>query len=80
MTEQQIKKALYKEKPIAKFIKHISHPILRSVESAQYEAETSLGKVTFIIPVKDWPIELKHEEPAQLLIRWLVVSQTAPKE
>lgn len=72
MDKNQIKKILYKEKPIAKRV--IPKGAGGSAEiSYIYETETSIGKVRFNIPIIDSPVNLQLEEPAQLLIRWMEI-------
>lgn len=61
-----IKKALYKEKPIAKLVNSGNH-------FYKYIVQTSLGEVEFHVPLLDLPLEIKDEENAQLLIRWIVL-------
>ncbi len=76
-TLTEIKKVLYKEKPIAKQI-----AIYRDGSSKDYEADTSLGKILFHVPF----IEQRNAEgillpefkenkdiEAQLLIRWIKI-------
>lgn len=74
MKTDEIKKVLYKEKPVAKYVRSTSHPILRVVTDYIFEAQCSIGKVRFVIPVADMPVFLSeaNTEEAQLLIRWLV--------
>lgn len=63
----EIKKILYKEKPIAKF------KMIR-MEFAYYVTETSLGEVKFVIPVSDMgEADFLPEMDAKLLIRWIEV-------
>ncbi len=63
----KIKKALYKEKPTAVKIAQPKN------ERFLYEAETSLGKVRFDVPINEMgETFFEREMPAQLLIRWLV--------
>lgn len=74
MNVTEIKKALYKEKPIARQV-----AIYRDGGSTDYMATTSLGNVMFHVPIMDQrgsdgkilPEFLGREIPAQLLIRWL---------
>lgn len=74
MELNEIKKTLYKEKPIA-----IQTGIMRDGGSRTYQAETSLGTVKFFVPVgdmKEWNGNPKQESefnkmPAQLLIKWI---------
>ena len=61
----EIKKALYKEKPIAK-------RVFFPMQLKYYDAKTSIGEIRFIIPIEDFgTIEWLDEMPAQLLIRWI---------
>lgn len=63
-SKNDIKKALYKEKPTA---------IIKSVTGrfVYYEAVLSeIGPVTFAVPIKEAE-NFDSSEPAQLLIRWL---------
>lgn len=63
----EIKKVLYKEKPIAKF------KMIR-MEFAYYVTETSLGEIKFVIPVGDMgEADFLPEMDAKLLIRWIEV-------
>lgn len=65
MNTNEIKKALYKEKPIA--IK-----IAIDGYEQHYTAKTSLGEVLFRVPVSDMGDRLFEDKiPAQLLIRWI---------
>lgn len=75
MNINEIKKALYKEKPIAKATRSISYT--QDGELGQeYLADCSLGRVRFVVPMKDKSLEgFKSEEQAQLLIRWLYIIQ-----
>lgn len=74
MELNEIKKALYKEKPLATIT-----AIYRDGGSLDYEAETSLGKVKFYIPINDQrgsdgkilPEFQVDSIQAQLLIRWI---------
>ncbi len=73
MKKEEIKKALYKEKPLATEIETISGGgEISDIGIATYEAQTSLGKVTFRVPYSEMGEERFEEQlPAQLLIRWL---------
>ena len=65
--KNEIKKALYKEKPIAKF------QMIR-MGSAYYKTETSLGDVNFVIPTNDMgEADFLPEMDAKLLIRWIEI-------
>ena len=68
MTENEIKKVLYKEKPIAR-----RYGIETSKdEHFYYETRTSIGNINFKVPIIDMQNKIfKDNEPAQLLIRWL---------
>jgi hypothetical protein len=60
-----LKKALYKEKPFARFISE-------TPENKIYQTELSDGRViSFKIPLEE-AITFNSSEPSQLLIRWLV--------
>ena len=66
--KNRVKKVLYIEKPIAK--------IQLDPESYEdgyifYFANTSCGEIVFRIPIEEGN-QFKDEEPAQLLIRWLL--------
>jgi hypothetical protein len=66
MENLEIKKVLYKERPTAN-LKYIGGG------SAWYESNTSLGLVSFNIPISDMgDNKFNAVEPAQLLIRWIV--------
>lgn len=72
MTTTEIKKALYKEKPIAKKVgmDRCMHP------TYYYEAELTIGVVEFEVPYKDrCGTDFNDEMSAQHLIRWLVEKQ-----
>ena len=74
MEINEIKKILYKEKPIAKATRSIAYTSLGE-EGQEYLTDTSLGKIRFVIPFSDKPLEgFKSEEQAQLLIRWLTIN------
>jgi len=71
MDVNQIKKVLYKEKPIAEAIRSVAYTATGE-QGQEYKADTSLGKVRFVVPFSDKPLNgFKSEEQAQLLIRWL---------
>lgn len=74
--KNQIKKILYKEKPIASYFKTIPNSS-DDVEDGSiiYKAVTSVSDLYFQIPFKDRPVNLNLDEPAQLLIRWLEVTE-----
>lgn len=65
MDKNEIKKALYKEKVIAKKVKATPRGIL-------YSTNCSLGEVEFLIPYEEIAISLTEDIQASLLIRWLV--------
>jgi hypothetical protein len=68
MTINEIKKALYKEKPKAK---------LMFITDTDYHYQTTLEDgygIVFTVPIVDMGETLfKNEEPAQLLIRYIVL-------
>lgn len=64
MTTNEIKKVLYKEKPLAEILYNEDNSVI-------YGCNTSLGRVIFCIPSFE-AAQFNKEEPAQLLIRWLV--------
>ena len=70
MTTTEVKKALYKQKPIANYVGYED-------ESLIYEASLNDGTVIhFEIPYEESRTEdniaiFQKEEPAQLLIRWI---------
>ena len=67
MNKNEIKKALYKEKPIA--LKQI---VLEEDTWIYYTELSDKTGVQFIVPVQDMGDKLfGDEEPAQLLIRWI---------
>ena len=63
METNEIKKVLYKEKPIANYFGAKENSFL-------YSARTSIGQIWFEVP-KEESGNFKLEEPAQLLIRWI---------
>ncbi len=66
MTKNDIKKALYKEKPKA-YLQFIRKGLV------YYKATCSLGEVLFEIPVDDMgDADFRNTEDAQLLNRWLM--------
>lgn len=68
MTRNEVKIALYKEKPIATLNSHSGNNVY------MYQTEVSLGKVSFIIPREDMgETPFDTIMPAQLLIRWLSI-------
>lgn len=68
----QIKKILYKEKPIAS---KVSYDLTMRGGFYTYVAKTSVGNVFFRIPESDAPNNLNDDEPAQLLNRWLEIKE-----
>lgn len=65
MKPEDIKKALYKEKPLAE-----KRVINDGNGNVIYSCETSLGEVIFCIPTEEAK-DFGNREPAQLLIRWI---------
>ena len=64
-SKNELKKALYREKPIAKLSDSNN-------ELFTYVAKTTLGDITFKVPVNDMGDATFHPYmPAQLLIRWM---------
>lgn len=75
MNLNEIKKALYKEKPIAKEIDNGRSGIRGSsaITMSRYRAKTSLGDIDFCVPHHEMGEKnFEKEIPAQLLIRWIV--------
>lgn len=71
MDLNEIKKALYKEKPIAHLTRSTGYT-KDGEEGVIYTTDTSLGKIKFVMPYSEKPEGgYKNEEPAQLLIRWI---------
>lgn len=71
MNKNEIKKLLYKEKPMAQF--------MESVNGFQwYTADLSVGTVAFKIPTEEAGT-FSGQEPAQLLIRWLQEGMAVPR-
>ena len=69
MKLNDIKKILYKEKPLAKLIRTVSD---KNGFFYYYKAKTSLGIISFKIPNKEVVKTLFDKQmPAQLLIRWI---------
>lgn len=67
MEINEIKRALYKEKPIAIMQR-------ATQEGLEYKTTCSLGEINFIVPREDFGEGgFNDEEPAQLLIRWIKV-------
>ena len=62
----EIKKALYKEKPTARLM-----AVDLDTKAATYETTCSHGEVVFEIP-EDENENFPEEIPAQLLIRWIL--------
>jgi len=74
ITHNEIKKALYKEKPIAKMTDDGKTGIrgATAITGSIYMAKTSIGNVRFFVPHHEIDSDLlKLEMPAQLLIRWI---------
>lgn len=72
MNRNDVKKALYKEKPIAKITDDLI--LITPIESLSYKTRLSNGYVVYFnIPLSDWPNSnmIKIIE-SQLLIRWLL--------
>lgn len=67
MNRNEIKKALYKEKPKAK---KIAQPRNKSF---LYSCKTSLGEHRFDVPISEMGESFfENEIQAQLLIRWMI--------
>lgn len=67
MTKNDIKKALYKEKPWAGITVNTNLDY-----SYCYSSKCSLGIIYFEVPVADMgDHKFSYSEPAQLLIRWI---------
>lgn len=65
MDKNEIKKVLYKEKPIA-------YMIINTPDVATYIANTSIGAIHFKIPKSDAiGANLKENMEGQFLIRWI---------
>lgn len=64
MNLTEIKKALYKEKPVAEKLYNEDNNVI-------YGCDTSLGRVLFSIPCNE-ATGFNKSEPAQLLIRWII--------
>ena len=74
MELNQIKKLLYKEKPIAERWSTEVMGMSKQVLSYYYLANISIGEVKFQVPVEEMgDVEFKQYEPAQLLIRWIIL-------
>lgn len=75
METNDIKKALYKEKPIAHQIhqNELYMKVYNMPETKAYSARTSLGVHFFDVPISEMgEVEFEKTIPAQLLIRWLI--------
>lgn len=72
MNTNEIKKVLYKEKPVAILCK----PFLGSNNQVKnYRASTSLGIIYFTVPFSEMGEKIFEDElPSQLLIRWMVTN------
>jgi hypothetical protein len=70
MSENDVKKVLYKEKPIAIW----QHTITGSdMAIKNYKAISSLGTHLFSVPFSDMgETQFEDEIPSQLFIRWLI--------
>ena len=67
MNTNEIKKVLYKEKPLAKKYAQPEN------KSFYYKVDTSIGEVRFNVPISEMGDNLFESEiSAQLLIRWIV--------
>lgn len=62
-----IKKALYKEKPIATYHGWDVNG------SLQYDTKAGVWHITFVVPSEEVTEQFTNEMPAQLLIRWIVL-------
>lgn len=72
MDANKIKKALYKEKPMA-HKQHSNGLVKVDVLTETYVTVSSLGVHTFEVPVSEMgEVPFENHIPAQLLIRWLV--------
>lgn len=78
MTTTDLKKILYKEKPIA----YMSDDGVSGIRGASavtivtYKANTSVGLVQFCVPTHEMGEKMFGlEEPAQLLIRWIEIER-----
>lgn len=73
MNLTEIKKTLYKEKPVAWQINDETKTIdNKSVKLITYKTECSIGTILFTVPTNDMGDKLfDNELPAQLLIRWI---------
>lgn len=68
MNLNEIKKALYKEKPTARVTNLDS-----TADRCEYRTDLADGtEVVFDIPMKE-ALDFMDEEPAQLLIRWIKI-------
>lgn len=72
MEKNEIKKLLYKQKPIAEFIRATQQGLVYGVDVSTMDG--SRLPITFIIPLKDMgDASFDKEMEAQLLIRWIVL-------
>lgn len=63
----EIKKMLYREKPMARLVG-------KDNEKYFYRTNTSTGVLSFVVPISDMGEKLfQHDIEAQFLIRWLNV-------
>lgn len=75
MTTTEIKKALYKQKPTARFLR-IKNSIARYVAKID-EGEYLEREVFFSVPIDDMgDISFENEMDGKLMIRWMVESET----
>lgn len=76
MTTNEIKKALYKEKPLAWSNAELIKTATGERVSKAYKCTTSLGDHYFEVPFSEMgETTFEDEMPAQLLIRWLNKSE-----
>lgn len=70
MELNEVKKILYKEKPIAYAYRTAGER--NGKMCSLYIAKTSIGEIKFMIPFDERPEGgFKNQEQAQLLIRWI---------
>ena len=73
MDKNEIRKALYKEKPTAWKVGEGRTGGIHDYDYVDYATETSLGSHFFHVPTHEMGgTKFKDIEPAQLLSRWLV--------
>jgi hypothetical protein len=71
MKRNDIKKALYRDKPVAR----VTHDLMlvTPIESISYKTYINGDEIYFNIPYKEYDKNImKDEMPSQLLIRWLL--------